>query len=172
MEYLTHPFTIGLAIGLAVACIVYLRGIMKRRSVVKGNQTLREHLQTQMEISAKGNECTRKELEDIRKQNENLRITNANLKHKPGRAELHTLVLYDKAIHLMYARAPGFAPAWESILKEAEDELRQSDSGLVPLLRKVFRPSLGSSGGQSARLESGSALMKDAGNDDLTSPAG
>jgi len=166
MEYLTHPFTIGLGIGLVVAVIVYFRGIMQRRSVVKGNQTLREHLQTQMEINAKGNESMRKELEDIRKQNENLRISNANLKHKASRAELRTLVLYDKAIHLMYARAPGFAPAWESVLKEAEAEMEQTETGVLPFIRKVFRPSLANPApSQNAQLEGG--VAEKAVNDEL-----
>lgn len=141
-DVLTHPFTLGLVLGLVVALWAWLHGLMKQRACARDNQTLREHLHTQMQINAAGNANTREELEALRKQNENLRITVATLKAKPGRAEVRTLHLYDRAVHLMYAKAPGFASAWESMLKEAEAELEKSESGLVPLIRKVFRPSL------------------------------
>jgi hypothetical protein len=42
----------------------------------------------------------------------------------------------------MNGRAPGFGPAWEGAVKEAEAEVAQTDSGIMPMLRKVFRPSL------------------------------
>jgi hypothetical protein len=142
MELLTHPFAIGLYAGLAVAAAVWIQGLLKRRSIARDSQLLRQHLHTQMEINAKGNESTRKELEDLRQRNENLKITVATLKGKPGRAELRTLHLYDKAVHLMYEKAPGFASSWESILREAESELEKSETGILPLIRKAFRPSL------------------------------
>ena len=142
MEWLTHPFVLGLGLGLILTLVVWIQGILKRRSLAKDIANLKNHLHTQMEISAKGNETSRSELEALKKQAENLRITVATLKSKPGRAELRTLHIYDKAIHLMFERAPGFAPAWESILKEAEQDMEQTEKGFFPLIRKVFRPSL------------------------------
>jgi len=149
MEWLTHPFVLGLGLGLILAVVLWIQGIWKRRSLVKDIANLREHLHTQMEISAKGNESSKSELEALKKQAENLRITVATLKAKPGRAELRTLHIYDKAIHLMFEKAPGFAPAWEGILKEAEQDMQQTEKGFFPLIRKVFRPSL-PQGAQSA----------------------
>jgi len=143
MELLQHPFVIGLGVGLIVAVVFWVSGMMNRRGLVKELATLREHLQRQMEINQKGSDEQKKELETLRAQNENLRVSNATLKQKPGRAEIQTLTVYDKALHIMNGRAPGFGPAWEGAVKEAEAEVAQADSGIVPMLRKVFRPSLG-----------------------------
>ncbi|MDA1277271.1 MAG: hypothetical protein O2960_24945 [Verrucomicrobia bacterium] len=142
MELLTHPFSLGLGAGILLAAAVWINGILKRRGLAKEVKSLREHLHTQMGITARGNESTKKDLEDLRKQCENLRVTNATLKQKPGRAELATLALYDKALHIMQAKAPGFAPAWENILKDAEAEIQKIETGLLPMIRNVFRPSL------------------------------
>ena len=109
---------------------------------MKDNRLLREHLQTQMAINAKGNQSTLQEIEQLKKQNENLRITLATLKNRPDKSELRTLYLYDKAIHLMYEKAPGFAPAWESIIKDAESDMERTSSGLIAWARRVIRPSL------------------------------
>jgi hypothetical protein len=156
MELLQHPFVIGLGVGLIVAVVFWISGLMNRRGLVKELATLREHLQRQMEINQKGSDAQKKELEELRKQNENLRVTNSTLKGKPGRAEIQTLTVYDKALHIMNGRAPGFGPAWESAVKEAEMEVAQADSGIMPMLRKVFRPSL-AAGGSPQAIEETSA---------------
>ena len=57
-----------------------------------------------------------KELDSLKQQNENLRMTINTLEQKPGRAEIRTLHVYDKAINLMQKRAPGFAPVWQEVL--------------------------------------------------------
>jgi hypothetical protein len=142
MEYLKHPFTLGLGVGLLVAVLAWISGWLKRRPLAREVRRLREHLHTQLEISARGNETMRKELEEFRRLNENLRITNATMGQKSGKAELRMLALYDRALHLMYEQAPGFAPAWERVLKTAEDDIQKAEKGLLPLIRKVFRPSL------------------------------
>ena len=142
MAWLTHPFSIGLGIGLVLAAVIWVRSWLAHRTLVKDMARMKDHLHTHMEISAKGNDSTKNELDTLRKQTENLRITVATLKAKPGRAELRTLHVYDKAIHKMYEKAPGFASAWESILKEAEQEIQETESGFFPLIRKAFRPSL------------------------------
>jgi hypothetical protein len=142
MAWLTHPFVLGLGLGLILAVVIWIQAIWKRRSLVKDIASLKDHLHTHMEISAKGNEAGKSELETLKKKTENLRITVATLKAKPGRAELRALHVYDKAIHMMFEKAPGFAPAWETTLKEAEQDMQQTEKGFFPLIRKVFRPSL------------------------------
>jgi len=142
MELLTNPFTLGLGLGLLLALLLGVTAWWKRRSLVLDNRQLREHLYTQMTINAKGQQEAAKEMEELKKQCENLRITVASLKNKPSKAELHTLYLYDKAIHLMYEKAPGFAPAWETNLKDAEMELAKANTGLAAWFRKMIHPSL------------------------------
>ncbi len=144
-EFFSNPlntFLLGLAIGLGVAGYAWVNALMRRRGLRKDNEGLKQQLHRQMTIYDKGTEKTLADLEELRKENENLRITVGTLKAKPGRAELHTLHVYDKAIRLMHQKAPGFAPAWEGVISEAEAELEQTDTGLVALVRKAFRPSL------------------------------
>ena len=142
MGILEHPFTIGLIVGLVVTLVVWIKGLLERQSFNRETKRLKEHLHTQMEINAKGNERNENELETLRKQNENLRITVATLKNKPGRAELNMLHIYDEAIRKMHAQAPGFAPAWENALRESEARVQQTETGFLPLIRKTFKPSV------------------------------
>lgn len=156
-DILTHPFSIGLAIGLVAVVVVWFNGVFSRRGLARELKALREHLQRQMEITQKGNETQKKEIEELRRLNENLRVTNATLKSKPGRPEMETLVVYDKALHIMNGRAPGFGPAWENAVKEAEAEVAKTDSGIMPMLRKVFRPALGRTAAEPVKLTDGDA---------------
>ena len=144
-EILTHPlypFLIGLGLGVVLAFATWLSGALQQRRLKREIQDLQRHLHTQMTINTRGQDELQKDLQSFRQQNENLRITLAALQQKPGRAELRTLHLYDRAIALMHQRAPGFAPAWEGVLREAEEELHKTETGLGRLLKKVFRPSL------------------------------
>lgn len=151
MEWFTPQFNwgllIGLGVGLAVALYFWFAAWLRRRSLVKEVGSLKEHLHRQMEINAKGSDSQQKELEKLRQQNENLRITNATLKQKPGRAEVEMLATYERALRVMNTKAPGFAPAWEQAMKDAEAEVAATDSGLMPLIRKALKPVLGRIGG-------------------------
>ena len=101
-------------------------------------ETLKQHLHTQMEITAKGNESLKEELLAAQEKNQNLSQAIGALKQKPGRMEIRTLHLYEKAIRTMNTRAPGFSSAWESALNEAEDEIKKEESGLIGWIRKPF----------------------------------
>lgn len=149
LEFISQPFVIGLLIGLAIALFIWISGLMKMRGkIAESNEKiqalrgeiskLQTHLHTQMEISAKGNEGIREELEELKRQNDNLKSVVAALKGKPGRAELRTLHLYEKAIRLMNSRAPGFGPVWESVMVDAESEIKKEESGLLSWIRKPF----------------------------------
>ena len=130
-ELLMHPFSLGLELGLLATIVVAIVLWLSKRTLIKDNRTLREHLHTQTTINAKGNQNLIQELEQLKTRNENLRITIAALKNKTSKSELQTLYLYDKAIHLMYEKAPGFAPVWESILRDAEIERQKVYNGLI-----------------------------------------
>ena len=142
MQWLSaHPFISGLAVGLIVALAVWIRSLIKQLGATRQQKQLKDHLHTQMEITAKGTQSTLDELESLRQQNENLRITLATYKNKPGRAELRNLHVYDRAIRMMHEKAPGFGPAWENVLKEAELEIQKTETGVMPFIRKVLNPS-------------------------------
>jgi HAMP domain-containing protein len=155
-DLLTHPFTIGLGVGAILAVLAWFSGVWNQRKLRKEIKDLRNHLHLQMTVTAKGTEELQKELDSLRKQNENLRVSVSGLQQKPGRAELRTLQVYDRALNLMQKRAPGFAPVWQEVLQEAEEEIQKAEGGFGKLLKKVFRP---------AQITEASAAAK-------TSPAG
>jgi DNA repair exonuclease SbcCD ATPase subunit len=149
LEYLKHPFTLGLLLGLAVAAVAWKSGFSTRRrlsrDIRKLENELRElqsHLNTQLKINAQGNDTLQRDLEDLRRQNENLRVTVATLQTKPGKAELRHFQVTENAVRMMREQAPGFAPAWEKAMRQAESELEAGESGLKKLVRRVI-PGIG-----------------------------
>jgi len=132
---------VALILWAITLLITWLNGIGKKRAISKELKELKKHLHNQMEINAKGFQLKEEELTALNKKNENLQLTLANLKTKTSVEEKQMLLLYDKAIHLMYERAPGFAPSWEIILKEAESELDKISDGSAKFSKKLIRPS-------------------------------
>ncbi len=141
----TAPFTWGLLVGLIFAAWAFFSGWSAKRALRKQVVNLENHARTQLEISAKGRQSLLDENAELKKANENLRISLAALQAKPEKAEIRQLHLYDKAVHLMYERAPGFSSAWENVLKEAQADLDKTSTGLLPFLRRIIHPSLSSS---------------------------
>ncbi len=149
MEFLARPLVTGLIIGLVLALVVWLRGSLKvARCNALANQKarklqveidrLKQHLHTQMEITAKGNEGVRSELTERTKEVENLKATLSALQSKPGRAELRALHIFEKAVRRMNKRAPGFAASWENAIAEAEVEVKKEESGVLSWIRRPF----------------------------------
>lgn len=137
-----HPFVIGLLVGLSVCVFMWVRGYLAQRALLRELEELKASLFTKLKIETKAQVQLDTELEQLRRHNENLRITVASLQQKPGRAELRQLHVYDRALHMMLANAPGFAPAWEEVLKQAEREVREVETGFSAFMRKVFVPQL------------------------------
>jgi hypothetical protein len=148
---LQSPFSGGLLLGLLIAAFLWKSGFSARRNVtrelkrVEGEmKNLQNHLNTQLKITASGNESLQAELESLRKQNETLRVNNAALQQKPGRAEQRQLQIQEIAIRTMREQAPGFASAWEKAIRQGEAEVDATESGLKKLFRRVI-PGLGNS---------------------------
>ncbi len=147
--FFTQPLVMGICIGLVIALAVWIRSLLKTmelKSAARAKEDrlqaeigkLQNHLHTQMEIQAKGNEGIKQEVTDLKAVNANLTQTIGVLKHKPGRAEIRSLHLYEKAIRIMNGRAPGFGSAWESALQEAEVEVKKEESGILGWIKKPF----------------------------------
>jgi len=141
---------VGLFVGLIVTSLVWFRGVMSARGMRQQKEkelsalrkeidTLQAHLHTQMKITSKGNDKLEGEVAELKKLNENLRIENSSLRQKPGRQELRQFEVHERAISKMNGRAPGFGPAWQSALAEAEAEQQEAESGVVGFVRKIFR---------------------------------
>ena len=127
MLIISEPFTWGLVVGLFLLVMVWrlmrkditmLRSEKKR--LQEENKELQGHLNTQLKINAKGNDQLEADLIELREQNENLRSNLNVAKQKPGRAELRHLQMMESAVSVMREQAPGFAPAWEKAMRDAE----------------------------------------------------
>lgn len=137
---LHHPFTWGLVVGLILVILTWISGLAKSREARREVKRLREHLHTQMDITSRGNTAMRAELDTLKQQNENLRVAVKEWQTKPGRNEMRMLAVYDRAIRILNQNAPGFSPVWERAVKESEEELVSSESGMSGMLRRAFRP--------------------------------
>ena len=135
---LGNPFAKGLAIGIVLCVIIYLRGLLRRRELNREVDRLRAHLHTKLEIDSSENERRKNELARLKKESDNLRITVQSLNQKPGRKEIRQYYIYQIALDIMFEKAPGFAPAWQVTLKEAENLFEKSESGVVPLLKRLM----------------------------------
>lgn len=135
---LTNPFAKGLALGIVFCLIVYIRGFLRRRELASEVTRLRTHLHTKLEIDSSENERRKSELETLKQERDNLRITVQSLNQKPGRKEIRQYFVYQTALDMMFEKAPGFAPAWQITLKEAESLFERSEKGVVPLLKRLM----------------------------------
>ncbi len=138
MAVISNPFAKGLALGLLFCVIIYIRGFLRRNELSKEVNRLRSHLHTKLEIDSSENERRKTELEKLKQERDNLRITVQSLNQKPGRKEIRQYFIYQTALDIMFEKAPGFAPAWQITLKEAEGLFEKSEKGVVPLLKRLM----------------------------------
>ena len=138
MAVISNPFAKGLALGLLFCIIIYIRGFIRRNELSKEVNRLRSHLHTKLEIDSSENERRKSELEKLKQERDNLRITVQSLNQKPGRKEIRQYFIYQTALDIMFEKAPGFAPAWQITLKEAEALFEKSEKGMVPLLKRLM----------------------------------
>ena len=146
LQYVIHqPFTWGLLLGLLIAAFAWKSGFTAHRNLSRELKRveaeikdLQGHLNTQLKINASGNGLLQTELDSLRKQNETLRMNNAALQQKPDRATQRQFQVQEIAVRTMREQAPGFAPAWEKAIRQAEAEMTASESGFGNLIRKII----------------------------------
>lgn len=139
-QIVTSHFAWGFALGLLLVLFTWLSGLAKRGEARREVRRLREHLNTQMDITQRGNSAMKVELDTLKTQNENLRVQVREWQTKPGRGEMRQLAVYDRAIRILNQNAPGFSPVWEKAVKESEEEIAATDTGVTSVLRRAFRP--------------------------------
>ena len=150
-EIIQNPFVWGRALGLLIAAFILKNAVssklqLKReiRRIEGEMRDLQSHLNTQMKITATGNDSLTKQLEELKAQNENLRVNLAALQNKPDKAEQRHFRIQEMAVGAMREQAPGFAGAWEKAMRQAEAEMDSAENGFTKLMRKVV-PGLGNS---------------------------
>jgi len=140
---LGNPFAKGLALGIVFCIIIFIRGFLRRRELSIEVSRLRNHLHTKLEIDSGENERRKNEINTLKQERDNLRITVQSLNQKPGRKEIRQYYIYQTALDMMFEKAPGFAPAWQITLKEAERVFDDSEKGVVPLLKRLMPTNTG-----------------------------
>ena len=153
LDYFNTPFfwglLTGLAIGLLAVAWIGIGSMLRRKHQLKETgtrlaavhaevETLRQHLHTQLQITAKGTEQQQQQLATLKVENENLRILVQSLQQKPERAAQRTLEVWQRAVERMTSRAPGFAQAWQDAVNEGEAEVTAAESGLTKFVRKFL----------------------------------
>lgn len=145
LEIIQHHFVWGLAIGLLIAFFTWKTGLSNKmrlsrevRRLENELRDLQKHLNTQLKINAEGNKKLEAEVETLREQNENLRVSMSTLQNKPGRSEVRQYQVMETAVRQMREQAPGFAPAWEKAVRQAEEEVQAGETGLKKLVRRVM----------------------------------
>lgn len=134
---LGNPFLRGLLIGLLIALILWVRALFKIRGLNISLKKLREHLHTKLEIDSEENERRKAEMDKVKQERDNLRNMVQVLNQKPGRQELRQTQVYQKAVEIMFEKSPGFAPAWQITLKEAEEEIKRAEKGIIPFFKRM-----------------------------------
>ena len=133
---------IGLGIGLVIALIVYIWQKIGKNDIEKKSKAeiarLKGMLADRMDIESEGLNKIKAENEELKKANENLRITNANLMQKPGRAEVNRLHIYQQAVDRLVINSPGFGAAWQSALKDSEEEFAKTYTGTQAFWKKIL----------------------------------
>lgn len=138
VDYLLRPFFIGLYIGIIGCIFLYIQGKVRARTLKKEIDRLKQHIQIKLDIEAEENERKKHVIDDLKTQSENLRITLQEYMQKPGRKEIRQLHLYQRAVEILTEKAPGFAQSWLSALKEGEEEIRKTEKGVVPFIRRLL----------------------------------
>ncbi len=137
INIINHPFSWGLIFGfvlLIINWIIHRKEIKRYRTE---NSELKIHLNTQLKITAAGNEELQSQLNEMTKQNENLRINIQTLQQKPKKVEHRRLEVMEMTVTSMREQAPGFAQAWEKAIRQSEDDMKAAESGFTKLLRRV-----------------------------------
>lgn len=138
-------FGIGLIVGLICLLVVFIIMLIRKSISDKKHKKemveLKKVLATRMEIENAGVHSVKTEVDILKKENENMRITLSTLDQKAGRKEMRQLQLYQIAIEKLMVSSPGFAPAWQQALKEAEDNLKNSIAGKIPFIGRFISSS-------------------------------
>ena len=135
-------FLIGLLVGLIFLSISKIRASFAKRQLRLQIKEQKNQIAELHKIIVTSGISYSSQLEDLKKENVSIKDAIRSLDRKPNRNELKTLYLYDKAVHLMYSKVPGFSTIWEDTLKESKKEMEEIESGKKKLFDKIFHPSL------------------------------
>ncbi len=142
INMLSNPFLRGLLIGFVVCLVIWIRSLVQNRELKSQLKKLREHLHTKLEIDSEENERRKDKITTVQQERDNLSNMIQVLNQKPGRQELRQFQVHQKALEIMFEKAPGFAPTWQITLKEAEEEMKNAEKGIIPFFKRMTSSSI------------------------------
>ncbi len=138
LQILSHPFTLGLLLGLLFFSLSLYAHIKTKMDF----RRYRRHLSDKLELEAKHLETLKKEKEQLATENENLRIKTVQSAEMPQNKLERELEILARAEKNMMIQAPGFAPAWETAKSHALAEITEEERGNT-LPKRIFRKFFG-----------------------------
>jgi hypothetical protein len=129
--------------GFVIAWLIFgIRILVLKSRNNREVRNLKANLLNRIDVETTSFDRMRKEIEELNSKNANLKVSMHNLSSKPGRREKLQLQVYQTAIEKMSVRAPGFAPAWQIVLQECEQEAGRSLDGTIPFVKRIL-PAVG-----------------------------
>ncbi len=138
MELLTHPFSLGLLLGLVFTLLALVRLFTTKAEL----RRFQHHLSERVRIEADHVHREKGEGDKMRAELENLRLKIGQLQQTPDRLAERNLEILIRAEKRMTTSAPGFAAAWENAKTESLRELESEEAGRS-LPRRMFSRLLG-----------------------------
>lgn len=124
-DWLTHPFALGIYVGLVPALLFRAQLFLARRDIQKAEKSQLAQIKTLTDAFQKLQE----DVKSTQTENENLRVKVQNLLQSPERQKLRLLEVLNRAEQRLTVTAPGFAPAWQTAKNEATTELEEEERG-------------------------------------------
>ncbi len=139
-----HTIVYSFAVGFILAWLIFgIRILVLKSRSKKAIRGLKHTLTSRIDLDSESIDRMRKEIELLRKKNANLQSSISNLSQKSGRKENLQLRIYQDAVEKMSLQAPGFAPAWQIVLRECEEENGRSLDGSKVFTKRIT-PAAGS----------------------------
>ncbi len=146
-------FYIGLGIGLVLCIISLINYAHMRNKYKKEIYRIKQMVTQKMDLEAESLYQMKTTISSLKEQNENLRVSFRSMSQKTTKKEMTRFQVYERAIEIMSLKAPGFAPAWQTALRESEEEFDKIYSGLNPFKRRAVSAKITDKADASLRVE-------------------
>ncbi|MCF7933421.1 MAG: hypothetical protein K9M84_07965 [Spirochaetia bacterium] len=146
-------FLIGLGIGLLLFIISVIAHAHTKNVHKKEIQKIKQIVTQKMDLESDSLSQLKTDITALKEQNEHLRVSLRSMSQKTTKKEMTRFQIYERAIEIMSLKAPGFAPAWQTALRESEEEFDKVFFGLKPFKRRAVAAKITDKSDASLRIE-------------------
>jgi len=122
-----NPFLTGLGIGLVVAAISWIYGMLKARKLKKELKKSRDLVYCQAERLTESAQEDRNTIQSLWREREQLMNKNLALQQEPNRQQLTELAVFKEAVGLLMREDATFGKNWGLAREWAEHVVREDD---------------------------------------------